>query len=194
MRFNSTMLLRKQTASRNRAAILALAAAAVIVAFVATRAEAHQAPALDDAGVAAIFDLANTADIETGTLGEQRGTTKEIRDYGMMLRTVHVEVRQKGRDLAKKLGVKPSMPEGSTMAKDHAAAVARLKSLNGVEFDRAFLQHEQAFHAAVLAAVKTTLLPAIQNKELKDFVTSLGPAFEAHRLAAESLEKKLASR
>jgi hypothetical protein len=44
----------------------------------------------------------------------------------------------------------------------------------------------------VLEAVKTALLPAIRNKELKDFVTSLGPAFEAHRLMAEHLEKKLA--
>ena len=50
---------------------------------------------------------------------------------------------------------------------------------------------EQAFHAAVLSAVKTTLLPAITNQELKDFVTSLAPAFEAHRLGAENLEKKI---
>lgn len=191
MRWNRTMVLERQSRPPRRMLVAVGLAAAAVLAFVATRADAHPA-ALTEAGVVAIFDLANTADIETGTLGEQRGTTKEIRDYGMMLRTVHVEVRLKGRDLAKKLGVTPVMPDGSTMAQDHAAAVARLKSLSGAAFDRAFLEHEQAFHAAVLAAVKSTLLPAIQTKELKDFVTSLGPAFEAHRLAAENLKRKLA--
>lgn len=191
MRWNNTMVLERQSPSRRRIAIAGALAAIAAFALVVTRADARPNP-LTEAGVVAIFDLANTADIETGTLGEQRGTTKEVREYGMMLRTVHVEVRQKGRDLARKLRVTPVMPEGNTMAKGHAAAVARLKTLQGADFDRAFLEHEQAFHAAVLDAVRSTLLPAIQTRELRDFVTSLGPAFEAHRLAAENLRSKLA--
>jgi putative membrane protein len=191
MRWNRTMVLKQQSRPHGLMLVAAALAAAAVLAMFVTRADARPA-SLTEAGVVAIFDLANTADIETGTLGEQRGTTKEIREYGQMLRQVHVAVRQQGRDLAKKLGVTPVMPEGSTMAKDHAAVVARLSSLKGAEFDRAFLQHEQAFHAAVLAAVKSTLLPAIENKELKDFVTSLAPAFEAHRLAAENLLSKIA--
>ena len=192
MRWNETQFIRRRRPSRRSSTILAALAAAGIVAFVATRADARAESTLTEAGVVAIFDLANTADIETGAVGERRGTTKEIRDYGAMLRQVHTEVRQKGRDMAKRLGVTPIMPAGNTMAAEHAATVARLEELRGAEFDRAFLQHEQAFHAAVLTAVKTTLLPAIQNRELKDFVTSLGPAFDAHRAMAEHLEKKLA--
>ena len=191
MRRYRTMVMKKQARPHGLMLVAAALAAAAVLALVVRRADARP-KALTEAGVVAIFDLANTADIETGTLGEQRGTTKEIREYGQMLRQVHVAVRQQGRDLAKKLGVTPVMPEGSTMAQDHAATVARLKSLRGAEFDRAFLEHEQAFHAAVLSAVKTNLLPAIENKELKDFVTSLAPAFEAHRLAAENLLSKLA--
>jgi putative membrane protein len=192
MRWNNTMFIKQQRSHRYTGVILAALVVAGIIAFVATRAEARPSANLTEAGVVAIFDLANTADIETGALGEQRASNKEVREYGTMLRQVHTEVRQKGRDLAKKLGVTPALPAGNTMAADHAAAVQRLKKLSGAEFDRAFLQHEQAFHTAVLDAVKSTLLPAIQNKELKDFVTSLGPAFEAHRLMAEHLEKKVA--
>ena len=54
----------------------------------------------------------------------------------------------------------------------------RLRSLSGPAFDRAFLEHERAFHAAVLSALNSTLIPSIQNKELKDFVVSLVPAFD----------------
>lgn len=192
MRWNNTMFMKQQRRPSSTLAILAVVIVVGVIAFVVTRAEARAPANLTEAGVVAIFDLANTADIETGTLGEQRASNKEVKDYGTMLRQVHTEVRQKGRDLAAKLGVSPAMPAGNTMAADHAAAVERLKKLKGAEFDRAFLRHEEAFHAAVLAAVKSTLLPAIQNRELKDFVTSLGPAFEAHRLMAEHLERKLA--
>lgn len=177
------------------AAGLGLFTALAFTAAVASRASARSerpAAALDDAAIVAIFDLANTADIETATLGAERAQNAEVRDYATMLAQVHTEVRQKGRDLAKKLGVTPKLPSDNTMLKDHQAAMARLSALHGAEFDRSFLQHEEAFHAAVIQALKATLLPAIQNQELRDFVTSLAPAFEAHRVMAEHLEKKIA--
>jgi putative membrane protein len=175
---------------RRTAVVAALVVAATSAIVVANRASARPAVELDDPTIVAIFDAANTADIETGALGAERASTKEVRDYGTMLSQVHVAVRQKGRELAQKLGVTPTPPKDDQAARDHAAVMARLRSLKGAEFERAFLQHEQAFHAAVLAAVKGTLLPAIQNAELKAFVVSLAPAFEAHRLAAENLLKK----
>jgi putative membrane protein len=70
--------------------------------------------------------------------------------------------------------------------------MTRLRGLSGAEFDRAFLQHEAAFHKAVIDAVTTTLLPAIQNAELKALVVKVAPAFEAHMIAAQNLEKGLA--
>jgi putative membrane protein len=155
--------------------------------------EAPSPVALDEPGVIAIFDLANTADIETGTLGAEKAQNKEVKEFAQMLAQVHTAVRQQGRDLAKKLGVTPAMPAGNTMAKDHAAAMEKLRKLNGAAFDRAFLEHEQAFHAAVIAAVNSTLLPAIKTKELKDFVVGLAPAFEAHRAGAEHLLKKIST-
>ena len=65
-----------------------------------------------------------------------------------------------GRDLAKKLGVIPTPPEGDSSIMDYAKAVAMLQSKRGAEFDRAYLQHEVSFHQAVIDAIKGTLLPA----------------------------------
>jgi putative membrane protein len=173
--------------------LAALCVTAVAAARPHTYAVSRTLPPLDDAAILAIFDLANTADIETGLLGARRGHSQDVRDFGKMLAQVHTDVRQKGRDLGKKLGITPALPADNTMAKEHAAALARLSKLSGAEFDAAFLEHEQAFHKAVLDAVKGTLLPAIQNRELKEFVASLGPAFESHRVAAEQLHRKLAN-
>ena len=151
--------------------VFACAAVSLAVALPLTGLSA-QAAELDDATIVAIFDGANTADMETGALAEKRGASPEVRDFGAMLVRDHRMVRQQGRDLA--------------------ARLARLGALEGVEFDRAFLQYEAAFHQAVIDAVTSTLLPAIQNPELKALVEKVAPAFQAHLRMAQELEKKIA--
>ena len=150
--------------------------------------------ALDDPTIVAIFDQANTADIETGKLAAERGHSKEVRQFGAMLARDHAMVRQQGRDLARKLGVTPTPPSGDKSAQDQAALIRRLSSLQGADFDHAFLRHEAQFHRDVIAAVQTTLLPAIKNAELKALVLKVAPAFEAHRQMAENLGKQLAAK
>jgi putative membrane protein len=152
------------------------------------------APTLDDATIVAIFDNANTVDIETGKLAAKRGHSKEVRQFGAMLARDHDMVRQQGRDLAKKLGVTPTPPAGDKSAEDQAAVIGRLSALRGAEFDRGFLQREVQFHKDVIAAIKTTLLPAIKNEELKAFVVKVAPAFEAHLQMAENLGKQFAGK
>lgn len=154
-------------------------------------AEAPAAPTLDDATIVAIFDAANTADIETGQLAAERGSSKEIRDFGAMLVHDHRSVRQSGRDLAQRLGVTPTPPADNASAATHEQAMTMLRSKQGTDFDRAFLEHEVAFHQGVIDAVEATLLPAIQDADLKQLVVEVAPAFEAHRLAAANLRSKL---
>lgn len=150
--------------------------------------------ALDDATIVAIFDAANTADIETGKLATTRGHSSEVRAFGAMLAHDHEQVRQMGRDLARKLGVTPTPPADDAGAKAHEAAMTKLRALSGADFDHAFLVHEVAFHTSVINALNSTLIPAIQNAELKALVVKVLPAFEAHRKAAEDIDKQLAAK
>jgi putative membrane protein len=66
-----------------------------------------------------------------------------------------------------------------------------LRAKRGADFDKAYLDHEVAFHKAVIDAVTQQLLPAIKNEELKSLVEKVAPAFQAHMMAAQSLDKKL---
>jgi putative membrane protein len=179
--------------ARPTTAVFAAVALTVISAsrVAAQTKPAAPSPKLDDPTIVAIFDNANTWDIATGGLGAKKGTTKEIRDFGAQLERDHTTVRQQGRDLAKKLGVKvPALPKDFQMKKDHDAAMKRLEGLSGKAFDRAFLQHEVDFHKAVIDAVNTTLMPALQNQEVKDLVTKVAPAFKAHEDMAQNLLDK----
>src|SRR5687767_11800121 len=172
-------------------AVTSLTLVATATARRADQASAAAAQALDDPTIVAIFDAANTADIETGELAMQRGQSKEVRDFGAMLARDHKTVRQQGRDLAAKLGVTPTPPKDDAGAKAHAAAMAKLRAVRASDFDHAFLQHEVAFHKSVIDAVTTTLLPAIRNAEVRDLVTKVAPAFKAHMMAADNLDKRL---
>jgi putative membrane protein len=169
------------------ASVLAVGAMAFTLRTAAATSAAPIAPALDDPTIVAIFDAANTADIETGELAAKMGSTKAIRDFGAMLARDHRNVRQQGRDLAKKLGVKPTPPKDDESAKAHAAVMKKLRALKGAEFDKAFLENEVGYHEAVVAAVQKQLLPAIQNAELKQLVVKVAPAFVAHRDAAKNM-------
>ena len=162
-------------------------AALLAVASLAPDTSSAQAAKLDDPTIIAIFDAANTWDMETGEIAARKGSSKEVRDFGAMLQRDHRVVRQQGRDLVKKLGVRPTPPADFAMAKDHAAALRTLRATSGRAFDRAFLQHEVAYHKAVIDAVNTTLLPALKNEEARALVTKVAPAFQAHMLAAQAL-------
>jgi putative membrane protein len=149
-----------------------------------------QAPALDDAAIVGIFDIANTWDIETGSLAAARATRKEVRDFGTTLARDHKIVQDSGRALAVKLKVTPTpVPADFPLKAAHEAAMKKLQGLSGAAFDKAFLEHEIAYHKAVIDAVNEALVPAIKSAELKALVLKIAPAFAAHQLAAEQLLK-----
>jgi putative membrane protein len=166
-----------------------LVLAAALVAGLAVAARPARAQ-VDDPTIVAIFDAANTWDVQTGQLAESRGSTKAVRDFGAMLARDHKTVRQQGRDLAAKLHVTPTPPKDFALAKTHADAMEKLRGLHGKAFDKAFLENEVAFHQAVVDAVSNTLLPATKNAELKDLEQKVAPAFVAHRDAAKNLLAK----
>jgi len=194
-RFAAAALSQQEAADRRRWLLFWAAAATGLIlaaaAELSARSRAVAAAPLDDPTIVAIFDAANTADIETGELAAQRGHSQEVRDFGAMLARDHRQVRQLGRDLAAKLRVTPTPPKDDPGAKTHAQALASLRTKSGPDFDRAFLQHEAAFHKSVIDAVQTTLLPAIRNEELRALVVKVAPAFQAHMMAAQNLEKQL---
>jgi putative membrane protein len=175
-----------QNSSILRYGAMAMLTAAFGVPAVAAHSQAS-ARKLDDPTIVAIFDAANTYDMETGSLAVSKGHTKDVRDFGAMLVRDHRSVRKQGRDLAKSLKVTPTTPRDFPLARAHVVAMRSLRGLKGRAFDRAFLKHEVDYHNAVIDAVTHTLLPAIQNAQLKDLVTRVAPAFVAHRDRAQSL-------
>lgn len=164
-------------------------AAFAALAFLAPRPAPAQG--ITDANIVAIFDAANTADIETGSLAAHKGADPRVRDLGQSFADAHTAVRQQGRDLAKQLSVTPIPPGNDQSGAQHAAAMKKLGGLKGAEFDKAWLDHEIAYHQAVIDAVTKTLLPATKNADLKAFEEKIAPAFVGHLQMAKELRAKM---
>jgi putative membrane protein len=69
--------------------------------------------------------------------------------------------------------------------------VANLKGLKGAAFDKAYVDHEVAYHQAVLDAIDKVLIPSAQNAELKDLITKVRPAIAAHLDHAKMIQSSL---
>jgi putative membrane protein len=150
-----------------------------------------RAQSLDDATILALFDQANGVDIVMGRLGWQRGRADEVRALGRQVAADHEGVQQQGRQLARKLGLVPTLPAGDTGLSDQAKTMLRLRTLPAESFDRAYLANEIAFHAGVVDAVKTTLIPAARSPELRALLEAVLPAFQHHLDATRVVAAKL---
>src|SRR4051794_14412860 len=98
----------------------AFAAMAALIVPCQARGQATS-PKLDDPTIVAIFDAANTYDIETGALAVSKARSKEAHEFGEMLVRDHTNVRKQGRDLATSLKVTPTPPKDFALATGHIA-------------------------------------------------------------------------
>lgn len=150
-------------------------------------------PALTDANIAAILDNANDADSTDGNLASTKGTNSEVKSFGRDMMRDHHALRKMGEDLVKKLGVTPEMPAGDNSIAQAKAWHDSLDAMpKGAAWDKAYIDHEVAYHQAVIATAHTAE-GAAQNAELKDLITKAIPNLEAHLKKAQDIQGKLTS-
>ena len=154
------------------------------------------APALaqspSDAQIASIVVTANQVDIDAGKLAESRGSNADIKAFGKQMVTDHTGVNKQAVALVTKLKVSPEDNATSqSLKKGGEDNVKNLKTLSGAAFDRAYIEHEVAYHEQVIDALDKTLVPSTQNAELKNLLVSVRPAFVAHLEHAKMVQAKL---
>ena len=148
-----------------------------------------------DPQIAGIVVTANRIDIDAGKLAKSRTKNKEVSDFAQLMITDHTAVNKQASALAKKLGVKPEESATSKSLKSDARKnVANLKGLKGAAFDKAYVDHEVAYHEQVLEAIDKVLIPSSKNAELKDLITKVRPAIAAHLDHAKMIQSSLAKK
>lgn len=161
----------------------------------ADEAKAPAAPAAkgpSDAQIAAIVVTANTVDVDAGKFAKTKTKNKEVKKFAEQMVTDHSAVNKSAVELVTKLKVKPEENDTSrSLKKGGDDNLASLKKLSGKEFDKAYVDHEVAYHKAVLDAIDQTLIPSAQNEELKALLVKVRPAIAAHLEHAEHLQSTM---
>jgi putative membrane protein len=149
------------------------------------------APALTDANIVYILDMANHLDSMTGSVAATKGTASDVRDYGKMMMRDHHKLRVSGDSLAKKLGVTPEAPPGDMHGADVQKTMSMLNSAaKGKDFDKAYIDNEVVYHQALLQTA-TTAMGAAQNPELKNLIQKAAPLIQAHYDQAKAIQAKM---
>src|SRR5436309_3468495 len=90
--------------------------------------------------------------------------------------TVHAQTEAAA--LAKKLGMTPQASVTSkSLQSGGEKELAKLKAMEGAEFDKAYIDNEVAYHESVIGALDKVLLPNAKNAELKNLLESGRPVF-----------------
>jgi len=167
--------------------LIRLCAGALAVAFVTAFA---QAP--DDAQIAAIVVTANQVDIDAGQYALAHSASRDVQGFAKLMVTDHTAVNKSAVDLATKLKLTPEEnPTAQSLKKGGEDNLAKLRTLSGPAFDRAYVDHEVAYHQAVIDALDKTLIPSAKNEELKALMVKVRPAFVAHLDHAKALQAQL---
>ena len=145
-----------------------------------------------DPQIAGIVVAANQIDIDAGKFAKSHSQNKEVKDFAQRMITDHSAVNKQAGALVKKLGVKPEESDTSrSLKKSASGTMGKLKNLKGAQFDKAYVDNEVAYHQQVLDAIDKVLIPSAQNTELKDLITKVRPAIQAHLDHARHLQGSL---
>lgn len=158
-------------------------------------AAAAQAEGPTDPQIAAIVVTANQVDIDAGKLAASKSHDKDVQEFAKRMITDHTGVNKSAVELVTKLKVTPEdNPTSQSLKSGGEENLKNLKTLKGAAFDKAYIDHEVAYHEQVLNAVDKVLIPSATNPELKALLVKVRPAFVAHLEHAKRIQASLAGK
>ena len=145
-----------------------------------------------DPQIAAIVVTANQVDIDAGNYALKHAQSREVKEFAQLMVTDHGGVNKSATELVQRLHVTPQdSPTSEKLKEGGKANLAALQKASGATFDRNYIEHEVAYHQAVLDAVDKTLIPSAQNADLKALLVKVRPAFVSHLEMAKQIQAKL---
>lgn len=166
--------------------------ASLLFVTLLTPAFAQKTPTLSDAEIASVAVVANQNDIDFAKIAKQKSHNPKVLEFANTMVTDHQSVIDQAVALVTKLKVTPL---DNAVSKEYLAnakeTIKMLNSKSAKEFDKAYVDNEVTYHKAVIAAVKTVLIPQSKNEELKSLFQKVLPILETHLKHAEMLQKEV---
>ena len=170
-------------------------ASVILVSALLLSGSGAAAQSVTDAQIASIVVTANQVDIDAGKLAAATTKSADVKKFAQLMVADHSGVNQQAVALVTRLKVTPEDNDTSRSLKAGGEKnVATLKTLKGAAFDKAYVDHEVAYHQAVIDAVDKTLIPNAHNEDLKALLVKVRPAFVTHLEHAKHLASTLGAK
>ncbi len=169
-----------------------VAGSIAVTALLAVPAFSQQNTKLSDPEIASVAVVANQIDIGYAAIAKERTRNADILRFAETMANDHQAVIAQAVALVTKLKVTPK--DNAVSQKLLADAEKTKKALRAVKaraFDKTYIDNEVAYHKAVIAAVETVLIPASDNKALKELLQQVVPTLKAHLGHAEMVQSKI---
>jgi len=146
---------------------------------------------LNDAQIAAITEVANTAEIAQAKIAQLKSKDAGVKAFAAMMIVHHGEAKQKQAKL--KLKTEESGLSTALNA-DSGATLDVLKTATGKDFDAVYIRSQIAGHQKVLDAINEKLIPNAKDANVKAYLEAIKPKVEEHLKQAKQLQQTLDSK
>ncbi|MGQ0538548.1 MAG: DUF4142 domain-containing protein [Gemmatimonadaceae bacterium] len=145
-----------------------------------------------EAELLGLIDLANDGTIEMGKMAQTTATNAEVKSLAGKAVEGHTELARKGTELASRLNLTLVVPDADEdLADNHRKWMEHLTGMTkGVEWDRAYLDHEIERHRTILDEVKDAL-GRTQNPDVRTYLEEVRTHIEGHIGTYEQVKDKL---
>jgi putative membrane protein len=175
------MTINRTTSLAAAAAVFLLPAAALAQVGQAPTAQPASQPAQPGVPITTATFLekvaaGNTFEIESSRLAMTKATNASVKSFAQQMVTDHTEAGSKFKAAVSEADLKA--PPEKTDAK-HTAIVEKLKGLQGVEFDQAYITAQREAHVETVALFEAYAATG-ENARLKKFANELLPVLRSH--------------
>lgn len=140
-----------------------------------------RSPGPSDGAIVAIVMAASNADMSYARLAAAQTSSPAVRDFAARMITDHTAINGALRELVARGAITPTEGSASLAYRDESAREREhLRSLDGRDFDAAYLANEIQFHSKLVALIDSELIPRVRDTQLRQILVSVRPAVAAH--------------
>jgi putative membrane protein len=132
---------------------------------------------------------ANLAEVETGKLAQTKAQSPEVKKFAAQMVKDHSKAGAELQTLAQQKNL--MVPKD--VSAEHKAAMEKLKSKSGPEFDAAFMDQMKKDHDKAVALFTAASTSASVDKDLQGFAKKTLPTLQEHHHMAMDLDQKVAT-
>lgn len=150
---------------------------------------------LSDAQIADVVSSANQGEIEQAKQAQGKAKNARVKKFAAMMIQHHGDAQKKLAGVSKKLMLSSSASALQSEVRSSGASVLdKLKTMNGTDFDIAYMDAQVTQHEAMLAALDKTLIPRAETDEMRTLLSEIRPVIEKHLTEARDIVQVLSTK